>query len=159
MPSTNIYTLSLHDALPIYNVQSDAHIVRVGLNYKTGWAPLADAQEKGTRSSVCDTYNWAGLYLGVVGGGALQTTVIDDKNCNLSCSSQHLNGSGGTFGGKIGYNYQFGRSGLIGVEADINWADFKAELRDPQWIPNGSLHSTKWNSFSTVRGRAGLTVD
>jgi len=104
-------------------------------------------------------FNWSGLYIGGVIGGALQTTTIDDKNCNLSCSSQNLNGSGFTGGGVIGWNYQFG-AGLVGIEAEFSGANFKADLVDPQWsTPNGTHHHAEWDWFSTVRGRVGLTVD
>ena len=103
---------------------------------------------------------WSGFYVGANAGGALQSTVLADKDCNLSCSSQTMNGSGFTAGGTAGWNHQFG-TGVVGVEADFNWAGFKDSFSDPDWagVANGTIHSAEWKWFATVRGRAGVVVD
>src|SRR5262249_21486071 len=61
----------------------------------------------------------------------------------------------GTVGGTVGYNYQFG-AGVVGIEGDINWSNFRDSLLDRDWV---SFHSTKSDWFSTIRGRFGLAVD
>ena len=141
-----------------YAVNSDAHIIRFGLNYSFG-GQSANAKADGSfaMASLGAPSNWTGLYVGAVAGGALQNTIIDDRNCNLSCASQNLDGSGFTAGGTLGWNQQFGH-GLLGVEADFNWGNFKGSLTDPSWKTNGSAQTSEWEWFSTVRGRAGLVV-
>jgi outer membrane immunogenic protein len=85
----------------------------------------------------------------------LGNVVIDDKDCNISCSSQTLSPNGFTAGGTIGYNWQFG-STVLGIEGDWNWIDAKKTIDDPDWP---SQHQAKINSFGTIRGRAGLALD
>jgi opacity protein-like surface antigen len=157
LPTKNTHDLVRTGTFDTYNVKSDAHIVRLGLNYHlNGGLPATSAAF--AMASAGPVANWTGFYIGGVAGGALQNTIMDDKDCNLSCSSQNLNGSGFTGGVTGGWNYQFG-SGVVGIEGDFNWAHFKGSFTDPQWSnPNGTIHSAEWKSFSTVRGRAGLAV-
>ena len=72
-------------------------------------------------------YNWTGFYIGANVGYGLGNVVIDDKDCNLSCSSQTLNPNGFTAGGTIGYNWQYG-STVWGIEGDWNWIDAKKTI-------------------------------
>jgi outer membrane immunogenic protein len=100
-------------------------------------------------------YNWTGFYVGINAGYDIGNTVIDDKNCNFSCSSQTLSPSGFTAGGTLGYNYQIG-STVLGIEGDWNWINASKTYTDPDWA---SQHNAKINSFGTIRGRAGLALD
>lgn len=111
-------------------------------------APLA------TQSS----FTWTGVYVGINAGALLHAPTIDDKACDLSCSSQTLSSTSATVGGTLGYNHQFG-AGVIGLEGDINWANARMDIVDPAWGPAGSAHHTKMDWFSTIRLRAGLAVD
>ena len=118
----------------------------------------ADLAPQYTKAPMTAAPSWTGLYLGINAGGGLQNTIIDDKDCNLSCSSLSFSKAFATVGGTAGYNYQFG-AGVIGLEGDINYSSYKTSLNDPSWnAPNGSLHSNKTNWFSTIRGRFGLAV-
>lgn len=103
-------------------------------------------------------FSWSGFYIGGNVGGMLHNATIDDKNCNLSCSSQSLSSGAFTGGGQIGANYQFG-AGVLGLEADINWANPKKSYVDTNWGAFGTTHSMKMDWFSTVRGRAGIALD
>ncbi len=107
------------------------------------------------KAPMAPLFSWTGFYLGANAGGGLQNSTIDDKDCNLSCSSLAFSKAFGTVGGTAGYNYQFG-PGVIGIEGDINWSSFKDTLTDRDWP---SVHSVKTEWFSTVRGRFGLAVD
>jgi outer membrane immunogenic protein len=100
-------------------------------------------------------YNWTGFYIGANAGYGLGNVVIDDKDCNISCSSQTLSPNGFTAGGTIGYNWQFG-STVLGIEGDWNWIDAKKTIDDPDWP---SQHRAEIKSFGTVRARAGLALD
>jgi outer membrane immunogenic protein len=111
------------------------------------------------KAPMAPVFSWTGFYLGGTIGGGIHNSTIDDKDCNLSCSSLAFSKAFGTVGGTAGYNYQFG-PGVVGIEGDINWSSFKDSLADPNWDnPSGSFHSTKSEWFSTVRGRFGLAVD
>jgi len=104
-------------------------------------------------------YNWTGFYLGVTAGGGLQNTVIDDKDCNLSCNSLNMSKAFGSFGGTLGYNYQFGH-GVLGIEGDANWTNYSDTLVDPDWArQRGSFHSVKSDWYATVRARFGVALD
>ncbi len=119
----------------------------------------ADLASRSQFKAVDPAYNWTGFYIGATAGGGLHNTTVDDKDCNLSCSSLAFSRGFATVGGTVGYNYQFG-AGVVGIEGDINWSSFKDTLTDPDWNqPNGTAHSTKSDWFSTVRGRFGLAVD
>lgn len=150
-------TLNAHDEVRTstyntYNYKSDAHIVRVGLNYHP--SPIGT----GASMPVQKLAQWNGFYVGANVGGGLQNTIMDDKNCNLSCSSQHLNGSGATAGGTVGWNHQMGAY-VFGVEGDFNWDNFKDSFTDPNWNGfGGTIHSAQWDWFATARARAGVTI-
>jgi outer membrane immunogenic protein len=100
-------------------------------------------------------YNWTGFYVGINAGYGLGSTVIEDKNCNFSCSSQTLNPSGFTAGGALGFNYQIG-SAVLGIEGDWNWINASKTYTDSGWP---SQHNAKIDSFGTIRARAGLALD
>jgi len=97
-------------------------------------AVAADLPLKAPPPMVAPAFSWTGLYIGVNGGGAwgdsdLSTATIFSPTGYFAASSvpainavgqQHVNPSGGTAGGQVGYNWQ---SGVVvyGVEADIEW--------------------------------------
>jgi outer membrane immunogenic protein len=101
------------------------------------------------------TYNWTGFYLGANAGYGLASTVIDDQDCNISCSSQTISKGGFTVGGTVGYNWQMGAT-VLGLEGDWNWIDAKKSLTSLAWP---SVHSAEIRSFGTARARAGLAID
>jgi outer membrane immunogenic protein len=115
----------------------------------------ADLPMKAAPYAPMAVYNWTGGYIGINAGYGLGNTVIDDKDCLFSCSSQTLSPNGFTVGGTLGYNYQFG-STVLGIEGDWNWIDASRTHTDPDWA---SVHNAKIQSFGTIRGRAGLAVD
>jgi len=109
-------------------VQSDAHIVRVGPELQDGLGAVGGrAGERGAQRRVRSAVQLTGLTPVVVGGGALQATVIDDKKLQpvLQFSAPERFRAERSVA-LSDTTYQFGRSALLGVEADINWADFKA---------------------------------
>jgi outer membrane immunogenic protein len=64
-------------------------------------------------------YNWSGFYIGLNGGyswgngsNTIGTTVP------VAAGSQHMDGW--VFGGQIGYNWQYGKSWVFGLEGDID---------------------------------------
>jgi len=102
---------------------------------------------------------WSGAYVGLVAGAGLLSSTLDDKNCNLSCSSLSLSNAGVSGGLTLGYNFQVGRNTVLGLEADYAMTSFKKTLVDVDWGTDGTRHSVQWNAVATLRARAGLAVD
>ncbi len=64
-------------------------------------------------------YNWTGFYIGLNGGyswGNASNTIV--TTVPLASASQHMDGW--VFGGQAGYNWQFNRSWVFGLEGDID---------------------------------------
>jgi len=93
---------------------------------------------------VPQTYNWAGFYIGVNGGGGWGRSW-------WSANTTAVDLSGGVIGGTVGYNWQFGRA-VLGLEGDVDWANINGTANSTL-CPFGCTTSDTW--LSTVRGRAG----
>ena len=64
-------------------------------------------------------YNWTGFYIGLNGGyswGNASNTIT--TTVPVAVGSQHMDGW--VFGGQAGYNWQFNRSWVFGLEGDID---------------------------------------
>ena len=64
-------------------------------------------------------YNWSGFYIGLNGGyswGNASNTI--GTTVPVAAGSQHMDGW--VFGGQIGYNWQYGKSWVFGLEGDID---------------------------------------
>ena len=94
-------------------------------------------------------YNWTGFYAGVSGGWGW-----GDGSLSGPPPTGNLDGSGGVFGGTLGYNWQNGAV-VFGVETDISWSGIEVDRRC-----GGGLRceiSNDW--FGTARGRIGYAWD
>jgi outer membrane immunogenic protein len=124
---------------------------------------------------------WCGWYIGVTAGVASSTADVtlspvngpapDYRSQDLpgvaSLGTQSINGSGGIFGGRVGYNTQFG-GWVAGLEGDFSSFNFNKTIA-PSGNPfsfggfaAGSMLlsesvSTSW--LSTVRGRLGYAFN
>lgn len=124
-------------------------------------------------------FTWTGFYVGANAGWGW----LDNNNNNgiyipagtfappYAGVSGFLGGTAGgdddgfVLGGQVGYNYQIG-SFVLGVEADIQWADFNVENRltfvptgfPPSFVP-AVLSDDDMEWFGTVRARAGVAFD
>lgn len=102
-------------------------------------------------------YSWAGLYIGLNGGGAssrecLTITSVAGAPVNQNSEGCH-DATGGVVGGQIGYRWQVS-SWVFGIEAQGDWADLKGS--------NGSLtaiipytNQTKIDSIGLFTGQVG----
>ncbi len=100
--------------------------------------------------AIVPVYNWTGGYIGINGGYGWGTS-------DWGVFGGSADPSGGTVGLTLGYNWQsLGTPWVFGVEADINWADFKGGFTSAA-CPFGCSTQTDW--FGTVRGRIGYAVD
>ena len=91
--------------------------------------------------AVSPAVNWSGFYIGAVGGYASET------------GSDPLGIRGGFGGATVGYNWQFGQF-VVGLEGDGTFGDVSKTA-----TVNGVTATAKVDSFSTIRGRAGVAVD
>jgi outer membrane immunogenic protein len=109
--------------------------------------------------AVSNAADWGGGYVGGVVGLGMPTTIVDDYDCYITCTSWNENTKMGiTYGVDAGYNWMLSPAVLVGVEADISGTNFKGEAHSANWS-SGAGHDSKWTSLTTLRGRAGMAVD
>ena len=99
---------------------------------------------------------WAGGYVGVQGGVARHDALFNDLSLVILGGTIEGNKTGGTVGGLLGYNWQRG-SFVYGLEGDWNWVGAKAASDFGFFVRTKSSFDVDW--VTTVRGRAGLSVD
>jgi outer membrane immunogenic protein len=73
-------------------------------------------------------YDWTGFYIGVNGGYSWGRSETDFNFVGFPLFSTSENLNGWVFGGQAGYNWQFNRNWLFGVEADIDATGQKGSL-------------------------------
>jgi outer membrane immunogenic protein len=70
--------------------------------------------------------SWTGLYIGVHGGGAVQSapnwSAVDPNGVTLPATLSSGSNLGAVGGIQGGYNWQFAPAWVVGVEGDISWA-------------------------------------
>ncbi|HZR77466.1 outer membrane protein [Bradyrhizobium sp.] len=113
-------------------------------------------------------YNWTGFYFGgTVGGGvaSLPNVVLETPGTEGPLNGTSLK-SGALVGGlHAGYNWQFNRSSLFGIEGDFNWTSLKDSSTTcvgPCTLLNNQnpfVTSSKLDDFGTIRARFGLAND
>jgi outer membrane immunogenic protein len=127
-----------------------------------GGANMASAADLYVKAPPPEYFTWSGFYVGANAGfafGSTTTTDIVATNgvCWVSCGAQWgTKVSGGTGGGQIGYNWQFG-SIVLGVERDLGYLG--ASGTGPYPLLPTTTANTNGGFFSTARARAGFTVD
>ena len=120
-------------------------------------------------------FTWTGFYVGVNAGYGWQDN--GDSSVFIPAGSFVTaplasgvvtfgddNGDGFVGGGQIGYNYQIG-SFVLGVEADLQWADLGGSNGvavvpagfPVSFVPAGTVGGIDW--FGTVRARVGVAFD
>ena len=105
-------------------------------------------------------YNWTGFYVGGnLGAGWSQGSFSDPFGNTISPNST------GQFlgGGQVGFNYEFWRGVVIGLEADFDWlansnnTGSSIALVSPSGVPTGNTATVTVNNrwLTTVTGRLG----
>src|SRR4029077_493355 len=64
-------------------------------------------------------YDWSGFYVGLNGGYSWGRSATDFSVAGVTVLSTTQDLRGWVFGGQAGYNWQFNRNWLFGLEADI----------------------------------------
>ncbi len=125
------------------------------------------------------TFSWTGGYIGVNAGytgGKFKheiesanrpTPVFLARSANSMNSTTHnidITASGFIGGVQAGYNWQFDNNVIVGVEADFQGSNLKAEVKHSKTenLSGGKYHtsekaSTKVEWFGTIRARLGYT--
>ncbi len=123
-------------------------------------------------------FSWNGFYLGANGGYAWQISkpveLLTDNVTLPNNFGETTTASRGTIGdilgrglfagGQLGYNWQYGPSVLVGIEADLQFSSFTGSVAGTFTNPSGTVpisgnanFNIDW--FGTVRGRFGVTAD
>jgi outer membrane immunogenic protein len=115
---------------------------------------------------------WTGLYVGINAGytwsnnNNVETTAVPlfaapgfatelALSSALATTSVPVSNSSFIGGGQIGYNYQFAKNWMAGVEEDISFADIKGNSVNHLSL----MANNKVDYFGTVRGRFGYVMD
>jgi len=101
---------------------------------------------------------WTGLYVGLNGGGGWGTTSHSATGSlgGLTASSGDFDVSGGLLGGTIGYNVQLAAPWVVGLEADLDWADIRGSQNFFGAAGAGAV-TTRLDWLDTVRARLGYS--
>jgi outer membrane immunogenic protein len=101
-------------------------------------------------------WDWGGMYGGWIGGYGAG----DSKNWVANNGNEHgwasNNPSGIMLGGTVGYNWQYTRNWVLGVEGDMSWTNMEGDQH--KYIYDGHEWSGGWDGFGTLRGRAGYAI-
>lgn len=120
-------------------------------------AIIAYDQVPATQSA--SVFNWTGAYIGGqvgYGFGSADYTYLPDQT--WASFYDYSNDPDGYFGGLyVGYNHQFSNSTVLGVDADIAWAN----LKDTDFAPGDPdfFATTKINRTGAARLRLGYAFD
>jgi outer membrane immunogenic protein len=118
-------------------------------------------------------YNWTGFYAGVnagYGGGDTSFNLTGDNEAGqsmvsppngLSVTSGSFRTSGFIGGGQLGYNWQFNRTWLAGLEADIDYSNIRgsgsyAATAGSSLLPFRVDADRKLQWLGTLRARLGV---
>jgi outer membrane immunogenic protein len=132
-------------------------IVTLGLMTPATAADLPARPVKAPPPVITPAYDWSGFYIGANGGWGESRncwgfTTLGGAVLTDGCSS----GSGGVFGGQIGYRWQMGQF-VYGFEGQGDWADLKS-FRTSTINPAFSTQ-TKVDSFGLITGQLGYAVN
>ena len=112
------------------------------------------------------TYDWSGFYVGLNGGGGATGNCWDflsdsvpshtDNRYGAAMPDGCHNGTGGTFGGQLGYRWQ-AANWVFGVEGQGNWANISGSthsLHNFAYVKNSSI-----DSFGLITGQVGYAMN
>ncbi|MGQ3674495.1 outer membrane protein [Xanthobacter sp. TB0139] len=106
------------------------------------------------------TFSWSGFYIGGNLGWGWASNTLDYNIFMGPTVSYDMGSSNGFIGGfQAGYNYQFANNVVIGVEADIDWADVSGDAILFRGPLNAGSVSQKLDYFGTIRARLGYGMD
>ncbi len=122
------------------------------------FAPAASAADMPAKAPIYKappvaTYDWTGFYLGGYYGGVISHAKTQTP---FSALGIHDHNNSGVMGGvTAGYNWQFDRYWLVGVEGEIGYLGL--DRTDTDWDDN-TLVGVKAKWYGTARGRLGYVT-
>jgi outer membrane immunogenic protein len=125
-------------------------LMALGVATQAGAADLGARYPMKAPPMAAPIWNWTGFYVGVNGGYGWGRSKWNLLPLNLNEGSHDTNG--GTVGGQIGYNWQFG-GWVVGVEAQGNWADFNGQ--NVSLVAPLFTNRTEIDAFGTFTGKVG----
>jgi opacity protein-like surface antigen/outer membrane protease len=105
-------------------------------------------------------YNWTGLYGGIEGGGAWgQSKQIGQfaSSSRTADATPWFAVDGGLLGGTVGYNAQFARRWVFGLEGDMSWVTAQGSAAQIPPFRVTQTASTDEDWLATTRARIGMT--
>lgn len=108
-------------------------------------------------------FSWTGFYIGGnVGWSWLNNDLSVSPAFGIPATSINVGDANGFVGGlQVGYNWQFANNVVLGIEADVDWADLGTS--SVAIVPYGpfaaGLTDGSLNVFGTVRARLGFAMD
>lgn len=99
---------------------------------------------------VAAVWNWTGFYVGINGGYGWGESRWSLLPAGLNEGTHSIDG--GTVGGQIGYNWQFG-GWVVGLEAQGNWADFNGS--NVSLVAPAFTNRTQIDAFGLFTGKVG----
>ena len=106
-------------------------------------------------------YSWTGAYAGIEGGGiwgnSYQIGQLTTGGRHTADLTPSFDVSGGMVGGTAGYNAQFNRIFVFGLEGDMSWVDASGSARQIAPFNTNQTASTKELWLATARARLGVT--
>ena len=104
-------------------------------------------------------YSWTGFYGGIEGGGTFgQSKQIGQRvDRHTFDSTPDFDVDGGLVGGTVGYNSQFDRIFVLGLEGDMSWVDASGSASQIAPFDTNKTASTTEDWLATARARIGVT--
>jgi outer membrane immunogenic protein len=103
-------------------------------------------------------FTWTGFYVGVNAGYGFADNNRNSYTLGTTVYDRDDSRDGFVGGGQIGYNYQIGQF-VLGVEADLQYADLGGNNRNYVTGTAGYFGNNGIDWFGTVRGRVGFAID
>jgi opacity protein-like surface antigen len=107
------------------------------------------------------TYSWTGFYGGISGGGLFgeskQIGQLTTDGRFTSDSTPKFDVDGGLVGATVGYNVQFSRNIIYGLEGDMSWVDASGSANQIPPFATSQTATTSEHWLATIRARIGFT--
>lgn len=105
-------------------------------------------------------FSWTGFYIGGNVGYGWGNNTFDYTPFALPTWSYDLGGANGVFGGlQAGFNYQFANNVVVGLEADLEFANMGSSAILATGPLAATVVSHSLDTFGTIRGRVGYAFD
>ncbi len=133
------------------------------LSFPAAAADLARAYPVKAAPVLVPVFSWTGFYIGGNVGWAWQNNDLSISPVfGAPTNSVNIGDANGFTGGfQAGYNWQFANNVVLGIEADVQWADIGSN--SAAIVPFGpfaaGVTSSSLDTYGTIRARVGYAYD